>query len=434
MKYIEARNYVEELTIKKGSVLGLDNIKTLLHNLDNPQDKLSVIHVAGTNGKGSFTAFMKSILINAGYSVGVYNSPSVFEYNERIKINDDNISDDEYAKGIEYIKDNLYDVSPTAFEVETALAFYYFEKKNCDIAIIETGMGGLTDATNVCENPLVSVLMSISMDHTQFLGNTIEKITECKAGIIKENAPVIVLNQDERILNIIRNIADNKNSEVVITNKPENCEYGKLTTFDYTSSKLTSLKDINISMIGTYQIDNATVAIETALLLRNRGYKLNDKNIKEGLRNAVWHGRFEKISDNPLMYIDGAHNLGAAKRLKESIETYFYDYEIIYIMGIFSDKDYEGVIGETANKAKYIYTITSPNSRAMKAYDLAEEIKKYNKNVKACVSINESVKEASAKYQSLKSSKRIIIAFGSLSYLGEIKKIFDGGEKENEDW
>lgn len=218
MEFYKAKEYIDGLS-KYGSELGLDNIKALLTVLDNPQEKLKVIHVAGTNGKGSTIAFMGSILKEAGYKVGKYTSPVVFEYLEKYQINDENISEEAFAGIASKVKMALEQlekqgIQPTIFEVETAMAFEYFKDEKCDVVILETGMGGDMDATNVCRKVLASVLVSISLDHTGFLGDTIEKIAYHKAGIIKEGCPVVVMKQQEKVMTVIRKTATKHNATV----------------------------------------------------------------------------------------------------------------------------------------------------------------------------------------------------------------------------
>ena len=330
MDYRAAREYVDRINSRKGSVLGLKNIKYLLKCMGNPQNDTPIVHVAGTNGKGSFTSMLSSVLSDAGYNTGIYVSPSVFDYNERIQINGNNISDDEYACEIEKIK-NCIDVNfpdenerPTAFEIETAAAFAFFRRKKCDIAIIETGMGGRDDATNVCDNPVMSVLMSISMDHMTFLGDTIEKIAACKAGIIKDKRPVVLYGQSEEVVNTIKKEAELKHSKAVITKQAEDVVYGCMETkFSYTDADGHQYTDIRIGLCGTYQKDNCAVVIEAVNILNGNGFNISLKQLYNGLARATWNGRFERIGKNPDFYIDGAHNPGAAMRLRESIEKYF---------------------------------------------------------------------------------------------------------------
>ena len=428
MNYSEARKFVEETT-KYGSILGLDTIKTLLGELGNPQDKVKIVHVAGTNGKGSVFTFVQNVLLQAGYLVGRYASPAVFEYREIIQFDGKNITEEEFAKYIttvnmaceRMVRNGKH--HPTSFEVETALAYLYFSNKPCDIVLIETGMGGETDATNVEKEALCSVITSISLDHMQFLGETIEEIARVKSGIIKENSDVVVANQDESIINVIKSKAEIKNSKVVVANEPYNIKIdGYITSFDYVTANDTKLS-IKISMMGAYQLINACTAIETLEVLRNKGYNISDENIIEGMKNAKWPGRMEIINESPLIVIDGAHNPGAAVKLKESIEMYFTNKRIAFIMGVLADKDYSKEIKIVAGLAKKIFTITPDNKRALNGKALALAVADSNKNVIFEPTLEEAVKEAEKLYRN--NEIDMILAFGSLSYLGDLKNIIN---------
>ena len=428
MNYSEARKFVEETT-KYGSILGLETIKTLLDELGNPQDKVKIVHVAGTNGKGSVFTFVQNVLLKAGYHVGRYASPAVFEYRDIIQFDGKNITEEEFAKYMTNVKsacDRMVSQGkhhPTSFEVETALAYLYFSNKPCDIVLIETGMGGETDATNVEKEALCSVITSISLDHMQFLGNTVEEIAKVKAGIIKENSDVVVSNQDKSIINVIESQAAVKNSKVVVANEPYNIKIdGYITSFDYVTANDKKLS-VKISMMGAYQLINACTAIETLEILRSKGYDITDENIIEGMKNAKWPGRMEVVKEQPLIVIDGAHNPGAAIKLKESIEMYFTNKRIAFIMGVLADKDYSEEIKIVALLAKKIFTITPDNKRALNGEALALAVADSNKNVTFEPTLEEAVKEAENLYKN--NEIDMILAFGSLSYLGDLKDIIN---------
>lgn len=428
MNYSEARKFVEKTT-KYGSILGLEAIKTLLDELGNPQDKVKIVHVAGTNGKGSVFTFVQNVLLKAGYHVGRYASPAVFEYREIIQFDGKNITEEEFAKYMANVKsacDRMVSQGkhhPTSFEVETALAYLYFSNKPCDIVLIETGMGGETDATNVEKEALCSVITSISLDHMQFLGNTVEDIAKVKAGIIKENSDVVVSNQGESIINVIESQAAVKNSKVVVANEPYNIKIdGYITSFDYVTANDKKLS-VKISMMGAYQLINACTAIETLEILRSKGYDITDENIIEGMKNAKWPGRMEVVKEQPLIVIDGAHNPGATIKLKESIEMYFTNKRIAFIMGVLADKDYSEEIKIVALLAKKIFTITPDNKRALNGEALALAVADSNKNVTFEPTLEEAVKEAENLYKN--NEIDMILAFGSLSYLGDLKNIIN---------
>lgn len=422
MNYTEARKYMDE-ALRKGSILGLENISHLMDELGNIQEQLNVIHVAGTNGKGSTSAVMESILSEAGYTVGRYTSPAVFEYLEIFKINNVNISENEYAQimtqistAVENMQSKGYE-TPTAFEIETALAYVYFYQNKCDFVIMETGLGGRYDATNVIKNTLVSVITSISMDHMQFLGNTLEEIAWNKAGIIKSNSAVITSRQQQSVLNVIKSEADLNNSEYRVTNEASFVIYSlEKTQFNYTSINDNYYENIQTEMLGTFQPQNICTAIEVMEYLVNKGFCITKENMMKGIQNTIWHGRFEKISSSPDVYFDGGHNPGAAENIRRSIEIYFTNKKIVYIIGVLADKDYRKVLELTAPLADMIYTITPDNKRALNGEKLRENALKYNKNVQYVDQISKAVHLAKASA----GKEGIVIIFGSLSYLKEV--------------
>ncbi|MCR5837943.1 MAG: bifunctional folylpolyglutamate synthase/dihydrofolate synthase [Lachnospiraceae bacterium] len=419
----ESLDYISSVSIY-GSVLGLDSIKELLKRLDNPQNKLKAVHIAGTNGKGSTIAFIESALKNAGYKVGKYSSPAVYEYFEIITINGDNITGDDYAKCMTLVKaccDAMVKeglAHPTPFEIETALAFLYFSINKCDMVLVETGMGGETDATNVFDKVLCSIITPISLDHMQFLGDSIEKIAQVKAGIIVKNCPVVVADQTKEAIDVIKKVAADKKSPVIVTDEITNIEEkdGRL-HFTYKE-----YSDLVPFMPGVYQSINAAVAIEVLRILEECGFRvLSEDNIKKALEQASLCGRFEKISDSPVMILDGAHNPGAAAQLQKTVGLYFTNKKLAFIMGVLADKDYDKVARIMAPLADFIVTITPNNKRALDADSLKETVSKYNANVVSSDSLENAYNILLEKYNL--GEIDAILAFGSLSYLGELKRL-----------
>lgn len=427
MDYIEARDYLKKVN-KFGSVLGLDSITKLLHKLGEPQKDLRVVHVAGTNGKGSVITFLQSILMEAGYKVGRYSSPAVFDYREIVRINDDYIEKESLARIITRIKEKCDEMvregfaHPTPFEIETAMAFLYFKEEKCDIALIECGMGGKTDATNVFEKVLCSIITTISLDHMQFLGNTIENIARVKAGIIKQNCPVVMSNQSSEALNTVREIAGRKKAFFTVTEKPYNIKINNYKTyFEYRASN--SVKyHIELSAIGTYQIVNSVTAIEAAQILEKQEFHL-EPFIESGIKKAVWNGRLEIISRNPLIVIDGAHNPGAVEELKQSIDLYFTNKRITFIMGVLTDKNFDKEAEIIAGRAEKIITVTPDNPRALDGRQLCQTLSRYNQHVQYASSLEDAVCQAQETIEDNVSD--MILAFGSLSYLGALKSIIN---------
>lgn len=412
-----AVDYLDSLNIL-GSVPGLDSIRELLHRLGNPQNRTRYVHVAGTNGKGSTCAYIRQILIEAGYKVGGFNSPAVFELLEIITVNNKKIMSTKFAEYVEQIRivcDEMVKAGlnhPTRFEIETAIAFCFFADSNCDIAVVECGMGGLLDSTNIISTVDCAVITPLALDHTGFLGNTIEEISLNKAGIIKPNVPVVLASHNEQI----EMVAKNNASEYVVADKPVNITYStEGLTFDYKG-----YKDLNTALLGVYQPSNAALAIECVEVLKKAGYKISDKEIYSGIRNALWKGRFTKVSSAPDFYIDGAHNPHGAKALADCIKKLLPEKKITFIIGVFADKEYNKIIDTVIEFADRIYTVETPNNpRALSSKALAEFVKNnYDVFVHSCNNISEAVKAA---YENT-DINGAIIACGSLSHLAIIEK------------
>lgn len=424
MKYTEAVEYMESLS-SYGIVPGLGNIRNLCEKLDNPQKDLRFVHIAGTNGKGSVLAYVSTILKAAGYKVGRYVSPTIFEYRERIQINNRSITKKaicEYVERMKAICEELVAEGkphPTPFEVETAMAFAYFKEQDCDIVVLETGMGGRQDATNIIENTLVAVLVSISMDHMQFLGKDLTAIATEKAGIIKAGCHVVTAVQEPEALQVIQRRSEELAVPVTVAEKQaKKIRYGlEKQKFDYEG-----FKNLAIPLAGKHQIDNAVLALEVVKALQEQGYSITEKAIRSGLNETEWRGRFTLLAKKPYFVVDGAHNEDAAKKLAESIEFYFTNKRIIYIMGILRDKEYEKIIGLTHGYADQILTVATPNqARTLSAYELATEVAKVHQDVTAVDSLEEAVEMAYL----LAGKEDVIIAFGSLSFTGKLMNILE---------
>ncbi len=421
----QVMDYIEQ-TGSLGIVPGLDSIRELCARLGDPQKELKFIHVAGTNGKGSVSAFIARVLQEAGYVVGRYISPVIFEYRERIQINGRMITKNALCRGMERIREVCEGMTaegllhPTTFEMETALGFLYFRDRRCDVVVLEAGMGGLTDATNIVENTLEAVITSISMDHMKYLGNTPVRIAEQKAGVIKPGCTVVSAWQRDEVADVLQRRASQLGCKMVLADKGKlkNVRYGlERQRFGYGARG-----KVEISLAGKYQIDNAALALEAIDALREKGFSVSDEHILKGMRETKWFGRFTIIRKHPLFIVDGAHNEDGAKRLAESVTFYFTNRRIIYIMGILRDKEYDKIIALTQSYADQIITVASPgNPRAMSACELAGEVSKLHPKVTAADSLEEAVEMSLL----LAGSGDVIIAFGSLSYLGRLAKIVD---------
>ena len=433
MKASEAMDYIVRL---QGSGIrpGLERVGVLLDRMGNPQNSLKFIHIAGTNGKGSTLAFISEILRTQGYRVGRYISPTIVDYKERFQINSKKISEAMFVKGVEFLKETIDkmeeagDDIPSAFEAETALALWYFKEKKCDYVVLEVGMGGLLDATNIIPAPLVCVLASVSYDHMGYLGDTLAQIAAQKAGIIKEGSVVVSQHQHTEAAEVIDRTAADKGCPVQYVDESQ-IKAERSAGFKDGGLNKDRIKQIfsykgyrklKLSLLGKYQLKNAALAIEAVEALRGIGVKITDEALKSGLENTVWPVRFQVVADRPCIILDGAHNEEAAERLAESIDFYFTNSRIIYIMGMLKDKDYERVAELTASKAECIFTVTPPNNpRALSALTLAETVKNYNPNVTAADSLEEALEMAKL----MAGRDGIIIIFGSLSYLGRMSEL-----------
>lgn len=426
MTFSEAMDYINSIS-KKGSILGLDTTRELLRRLGNPQEKLKFVHIAGTNGKGSALAYISTILTAAGYRTGRYISPVIYNYCEKIQIDGEPVSTQAVAAITEVLKaacDAMVSdgfEQPTVFEVETAMAFLYFLNEECDIVVLETGMGGRDDSTNVIPAPLCSVITSISLDHIGIIGNNIEEITECKAGIIKENSNVVLYSQDDEVMNIIKKVCEDKKCSLTITKpdciiRKENSLNGQV--FDYGD-----LQNICTHFLGGHQLRNAATAIETVLTLRKCGFQISDEDIKNGIESAGWPGRFEIINGRPLIIMDGAHNPDGAKVFRDTVEEYLDGYIKIFVMGVLKDKDYRSIIKLTNDLASAIITINPDNARALSDVELKDavnEIKEKEIPVIAAGRIESGIEMASQIAIQLGNANVAIVAFGSLSFLGDL--------------
>ena len=423
MNYEEAMNFIQN-TNKFGSVVGLDNIRELLERLGNPQDQLRVVHIAGTNGKGSTLAFLAGIFRESGYRAGRYVSPASFSYEERFRINEENISKKDlcfYMEKIknvaeEMVKDGLS--HPTMFEIETALSFLYFLDKKVDVVLLETGMGGRLDATNVVKKPIATVIASIGMDHMQFLGDTLEKIASEKAGIIKEGCPVISYDNTKEVNEVIKNKAKQMHAKVTFVNSAgirvlQESLNGE--SFSYRSSDGRWYEKIEIPLLGRHQINNAALALETLNVIKNY-YCISDFQTEDGMRKTIWRGRIEILEREPMVICDGAHNPDGAKSLLSFLQNNFTNQRLIYIMGVLSDKDYEQMVQILAPSADKIYTVAPDNPRALSSRELCNCISKYHQNVEERQRLAECLSEVRQKAE----KDDVIIICGTLSFQNEL--------------
>ena len=418
MNYTEALEYIHGIswTFCKP---GLERIEKLCAALGNPQDSLKFVHVAGTNGKGSFCSMLDSVLRAAGYKVGLYTSPYIVEFTERMRVGGENINKDTLAQITEAVKpiaESMAD-KPTEFELITAIAFEYFKRERCDIVILEAGMGGRLDSTNIIKTPILSVITGIALDHTAFLGDTVEKIAREKAGIIKDGVPVLFGGTDHDAARVISSAAAQKGAEYA-TPCYEMIE-NLTSTLAATSFDYKEFKNIKLNLLGLYQPKNASLVAEAILALRRAGMAISDVAVLCGFESAVWHARFEIINKDPMVIFDGAHNPEGISAATDSIAHYFGSRKVAVLTGVLADKDYNFIAEKIARVAAYAYTITPDNPRALSAGDFAKVLS--DKGVEAIPTngIPEAISLATAR---ARENGDALLCLGSLYTYSEIIK------------
>ena len=428
MNYDEALKYISD-TYKFGSKLGLENIKKLTELLGNPQDKYKIIHIAGTNGKGSTSNMIHDVLMASDYKVGLFISPYLQEFTERIQINKEHIDKASLGRITALVKEKV-DIMikegynhPTEFEIVTAIGFKYFEEQNIDFLVLEVGLGGRFDATNAVSKSLISVITSISYDHTEYLGDTLEKIAFEKAGIIKENSDVVIYPQEKNIVDVICEQAKLKSSKIHLTNK-ENISLisadidGQI--LNYSDKSVFNLDDFKINLLGEHQIYNCLTVLKVLEILKEKGFNITENSIKTGLLSCKFAGRFEIIHKNPIIILDGGHNINGIEYFSKAVRKYFGDRKIILFYGMLKDKHPEMLIDYLTDISKEIYTLTPNNPRAIASTDLANLINDKNSSVKA---------KALDSYEEIlpiiknADKDEIIACVGSLYLIGDVRTL-----------
>lgn len=437
MNYKEAREYIESAQEKLGSDYSLRDVMELSRRMGYPQECVKVVHIAGTNGKGSVGNYISSILAKAGYRVGRYVSPAVLDYRERVqlvtgeqgmdrKIKSVFMSEEEVAEGISALCPVCEEMvsegfgQPTAFEIETVLAFLLFVKWQVDIAVVECGLGGRLDATNILSKPLLCVFTSISLDHMKLLGSSVPEIAREKYGIIREGTTVVSKLQPE-CESILQRLCQEKKAGLCFMDEQwllAGSFSVRETVFRYREKQYT------LGQGGSYQLENAALALEAVWQLRKKGYHhITDEAITEGLYESRWRGRFEVVADKPFLLVDGAHNAEAAEKLRHSLENYFPGERFVFIMGMFRDKEYEKVIHTLLPLAQKVYAVKAPGERGLESGLLCESVKKQGmspENVCDCGNMRCALTEALAENQ----NKKVIVC-GSLSILHEVYDFAD---------
>ncbi len=432
--YAEALEYIYNLT-KYGIKLGLKNISYLLFLLGNPHKKLNIIHISGTNGKGSTAAIISSIIQSDGFKVGLYTSPHLVDFTERMKINFQSISERKICELLERIKPYIKEVDhtsgynhPTFFEVITTMAFLYFFEEKVDFLVLEVGLGGRLDATNVCE-PLISVITHIDYDHMDKLGNSIKEIAGEKGGIIKSGGIVITSNQYDEAYDEIKKITCEKNSLIFGIGKEINYKIMKSDVkgniFNL-KGIYNDYKNLYIPLLGKYQVDNAATAVTAIEALRIRGLNISKRAILEGLEKVKWEGRLEIIQYDPLLILDGAHNPNGVKMVRQALEEVFSYHRLILVLAIFSDKDYKKMIRVISPIADLIITTKAKNPRATPPQIIAQEAAQYISQDR--IIVTENIPQAIKCALSNSHKDDLICITGSLYTVGEAKRYFKSKE------
>ena len=421
MTYKEALEYIHSVTWM-GSRPGLSRITELCEKMNNPQNSLRFVHVAGTNGKGSFCCMLSEILSAAGYRVGLFTSPFIKEFNERIRINGENIADEDLAEVTEYVRgfaDTMEDL-PTEFELITAIALEYFRRQNCDIVVLEVGMGGRLDSTNVITTPVLSVITEISLDHTGMLGDTVEAIAAEKAGIIKAGVPVMFSGTDTRARAVVADAAQKMGC--AITYPVYDTLIVERSSVEGSTFAYDGQTGYTISLSGLYQPRNAAAVICAVMALRQAGYSVSDEALRAGLACARWSARFELLRRDPVIIYDGGHNPGGVTVSFASVAQYFPGVKCTALSGIMADKDYAETVEISAPHIARVFTVTPDVPRALHASAYADTYRAHGVEAIPCDNIDSGV---AAAIDDARREGRPLIIFGSLYMYADIVSAVD---------
>ncbi|MBR0140042.1 MAG: bifunctional folylpolyglutamate synthase/dihydrofolate synthase [Firmicutes bacterium] len=420
MNYEEAIQFTET-RLWKGGYTGFDRLRSVLAELGDPQKRLRFIHVAGSNGKGSTCAMIDSILREAGYKSGLFTSPHLIKYNERVIVNGEAISDEDYAEGCTLVKEAMEaaGVELTIFERLTALGFWYFDLKGCDAVVLEVGLGGRRDSTNVIEMPEAALIAHLALEHTSYLGHTIEEIAVEKAGIIKPGCDAVVMDQDPSAIDVIRTLADARKARMRLTDPSKerlvSSELG-LQVIDYRDRK-----DLKLGLFGSYQFSNAALVLDALDLLIEKGWNISEDAIRRGLEHASWPGRFQLLQRDPIILLDGAHNPDGAEVLADSLRRYLPGMKFDFMMGVMADKDYKEMLDTVAPLADSFICVSPDENRGLRADELRELISaSYGVPADSCASVEEGLELALSRQK----KGRALVIFGSLYQAGDVLKYF----------
>ena len=415
MNVNEAIEYIHSV-FWKGSIPGLGRTQELLAKMGNPEKDLKYVHIAGTNGKGSTAAMTASILRKAGYRTGLYTSPYIYRFHERMQIDGEQISDEDLIAITEYVKplaDSMAE-SPTEFELVCCIAFEYFKRKQCDIVVLEVGMGGEFDATNVIPCPEVAVITNIGLDHTDVLGTTIEEIAQTKSGVFKEGGNAVVYSGVPSVEAVFEKVCKEKN----VSLKKADFDSLKLNSLDLFGQNFDcgDRKNIQLPLLGDHQLHNASVVLSIADTLKEKGWNISEQNIYDGIRDVSWPGRFDIVCRDPLFIIDGGHNPQCLEALVKNVEDYLSGRKVIALTGVLADKDYGEMYQPILPLIDEFVCITPDNPRKMEAEDLAKYLQAVGARATACATTQDGVRKAIE----LAGKDGAILCFGSLYSIGAI--------------
>lgn len=419
MNATEAIEYIHSVCWK-GSVPGLGRTQALLEKMGNPEKKLKFVHIAGTNGKGSTAAMTASILRKAGYRTGLYTSPYIYRFHERMQVDGMEITDEELSAVTEYVKPLAQSLkeTPTEFELVCCIAFEYFVRKGCDIVVLEVGMGGAFDATNVIETPEVAVITNIGLDHTEVLGDTLEKIAQTKSGIFKDNGHAVVYRGTPSVEAVFERVCAERNTALV------KADFASLKlkkhSLDGQVFDCGDRKDLVLPLLGDHQLHNASVVLSVVDTLKQIGWNISEQNIRDGLRDVQWPGRFDIVSRSPLFIIDGGHNPQCIEALVKNIEDYLKNRKVIAITGVLADKDYADMYVPVMPYVHKFVCITPPNPRKLEAMELAKYLREKGADAVGSETIEDGVKLALREA----GADGVILCFGSLYSIGSIRDAF----------
>ena len=420
MTYQEALTYIHSISWR-GSKPGLERISGMMEQLGNVQEDLKFIHIAGTNGKGSVSAMLSSVLTAAGYRTGLFISPYIMRFNERMQVNGMPISDEELAEIVTEVQPVAESMAerPTEFEIITAAAFLWFARQKCDIVVLETGLGGRLDATNLISKNVCAVITNLGMDHTEYLGNTLGEIAGEKCGILKPGCPVVAYRSAPEAMKVIR--ARAKELECPV----RTADFGKIKalsadlqgqTFQYKQ-----FPELTVHLLGAHQLKNAAVALETISVLRKAGWEIPDEAVVQGMDATRWPGRFEVLQDNPLVIVDGAHNPQGVESLIAAVKEYLPGQHIVCVTGVLADKDWKPMMDRLKTVVSDFVAVTPDSPRALGNVRLA----RYLTDREHWVSVADDVEKGlTGALERAKATGGMVLACGSLYMAADVRRFF----------